>query len=198
GQVRLVVELGAGRTQVFHALSRQPAPSDPMSLPGWTGRGAPVAVAGDLRAEALTLLAAELFGAAEAAFGMACDHIGTRRQFGRPLSSFQTLRHRAARDWVALEDIAVAILDAAESAGTGRDALRRARIAKAIASDLAPRIVENALHAHGAMGFAAETGLDGHLFRVRHAAVCLGGARGHYAALGAALLQQASIPEPTT
>jgi hypothetical protein len=162
--------------------------SDPLKSVAWqrlkaSGRSVP----GDLRPIAWTLLAAEILGAADRLLERQKGHLKTRKQFGQLLGSFQTLRHRAAADWVHIEDIRVAIDMACvlhDSAAPEDEILAAARIAKAIASDAGPRVAENAIHAHGAMGFTAEAGLQGGLIRIRHASSCLGTASEHFDTIG--------------
>lgn len=162
--------------------------ADPLKSVAWhrfkpTGQPCP----GDLRPIAWTLLAAEILGAAERLLERHNEYLKTRKQFGQLIGSFQTLRHRAATDWVHVEDMRVAIDMACvlhDSGAPEAEVLSAARIAKAIASDAGPRVAENAIHAHGAMGFTAETGLQHALIRIRHASSCLGSPGNHFDAIG--------------
>ncbi|MFF7734528.1 acyl-CoA dehydrogenase family protein [Streptomyces sp. NPDC007984] len=77
---------------------------------------------GDLRAAAVAAgrraLGWWLLGTGRAMLTLAREHVVDREQFGRPLASFQALRHRLAETYVALE-AAEAVLVAAGSAETG-------------------------------------------------------------------------------
>ena len=55
--------------------------------------------------EARVLLAAEALGCMEAALGITAEYLKTRKQFGRTLSSFQTLTHRVADGYVQCEQL---------------------------------------------------------------------------------------------
>lgn len=185
---RHIAALTEGETHLLEAPEISDAHADPLKSVAWqrfkpTGEPCP----GDLRLIAWTLLAAEILGAAERLLERQNEHLKTRKQFGQLLGSFQTLRHRAATDWVHVEDMRVAIDMACvlhDSGAPEAEVLSAARIAKAIASDAGPRVAENAIHAHGAMGFTAETGLQHGLIRIRHAASCLGTAGDHFDAIG--------------
>ncbi|MGR3493657.1 acyl-CoA dehydrogenase family protein [Citreimonas sp.] len=182
-----------GRTLVLYA-SPGAQPKDPLQAVTWAQTRMIDATVHevDTRAIAWTLLAAGILGAGEAMLDATTAYLQQREQFGRKLGSFQSLRHRAASDWVRLEDIRAAVDLAAVTfdAGDAAGALQAARIAKAIASDHGPVVAENAIHAHGAMGFTWEAGLLPHLVVIRHRAAALGGATEHYAALGAALTER--------
>lgn len=182
-----------GRTLVLHARPGA-LPKDPLQAVTWAQTRLIDATVHevDTRAIAWTLLAAGILGAGEAMLDATTAYLQQREQFGRKLGSFQSLRHRAAADWVRLEDIRAAVDLAAVTfdAGDAAGALQAARIAKAIASDHGPVVAENAIHAHGAMGFTWEAGLLPHLVAIRHRAAALGGATEHFAALGAALTER--------
>ncbi|MFF7182867.1 acyl-CoA dehydrogenase family protein [Streptomyces sp. NPDC008121] len=62
----------------------------------------PGALAGAGRTAAV-MLAAEAIGAARAALDRTVDHVGTREQFGRPIGSFQAVKHRLADLYVQVE-----------------------------------------------------------------------------------------------
>lgn len=195
GTAQIVVITPQG-ARLADAARHLPA-TDPLQAQPWAVPApGPASDLRDLRPLAWVLLAAEALGAAEAAFAAGTDHLCTRRQFGRLLGSFQTLRHRAAADWVRLEDMRAAVALAAQlhEAG-GADFLHAARVAKAIASDHAPLVVENAIHAMGAMGFTWVAGLGEPLARTRHIAALFGTADAHYHALGTSLAAEISTRE---
>jgi len=53
--------------------------------------------------ETIAALSAEAIGCMEAAKDLTVDYLKTRKQFGRPIGSFQSLQHRAAEMMVCLE-----------------------------------------------------------------------------------------------
>jgi hypothetical protein len=109
----------------------------------------------DLQAVAL---AAECVGAAQRLLEMSVQHLLTREQFGRPLGSFQALRHRVA-------DLTV-LVEAARSstwyAGNGNDLPVSAPLALATSSDAFVAVAGEAIQLHGGIGFTEEH--DAHLY----------------------------------
>lgn len=59
------------------------------------------------------LRSALVVGAAFSAFEATCAYVGTRVQFGQPISSFQAVRHRLADTYVALSGAAATLMKAA-------------------------------------------------------------------------------------
>ena len=179
-----------GATRLFGP-APPPETADPLGCGGWVQldpAGAETRQI-DLRSLAWTLTAAEILGAAEALLDAAVAHLSEREQFGRKLGSYQALRHRAADDWVRLQDIRTAVDLAAVAHDQGAtDAIDLARIALAVAADHGPIVAENAIHAHGAMGFTWDMGLHHHLISIRQRAATGGGPARQFAAIGAARL----------
>lgn len=98
-------------------------------------------------------LAAESVGAAQRVLEMTVEHLLTREQFGRPLGSFQALRHRIA-DLTVLVESATSTLWYAGQAGT--DLAVAAPLAKASAADAFVAVVGDCLQLHGGIGFTWE------------------------------------------
>ena len=103
-------------------------------------------------------LAAESVGAAQRLLEMTVEHLLTREQFGRPLGSFQALRHRVADLTVLLEGATSSVWCAARSEQLPVDA----PLALALASDAFVEIAGAAIQLHGGIGFTWEH--DVHLF----------------------------------
>ncbi len=111
--------------------------------------------------------AAELLGVAEPALQATLEYLRTRKQFGRPIGSFQALQHRAVDLYVQQELARAAIQAAVDGANTMSDAqwsLACSR-AKARACRAASTICREAVQMHGAMGFADECDVGLHLKR---------------------------------
>lgn len=79
--------------------------------------------------EAIAALAAEAVGAMEVAHTMTLDYMKTRKQFDRPIGSFQALQHRAADMLVALEQARSMAFFAALAANEEDAGLRRRQMA---------------------------------------------------------------------
>ncbi len=108
-------------------------------------------------------LAFEMLGAAEAALALAVDYAGIREQFGKPIGSFQAVRHLLA--WAQTDCAAMlavgwqaVALDRAAPAGFDE-------ILKALAGRNARRACERTLQVFGGIGFTAEH--DHHHFHSR-------------------------------
>jgi len=105
----------------------------------------------------------ELVGSAEGALDLALEHAATRVQFGKPIGSFQAVRHLLA--W-ARTDCAAALEVSRLAAAQGLAAPSRFdEIAKALAGRNARRICERSLQVLGGIGFTAEQ--DHHHFHSR-------------------------------
>jgi alkylation response protein AidB-like acyl-CoA dehydrogenase len=97
---------------------------------------------------------------------MAADYARERHQFGRPIGSFQAVKHLLADARVGLEFARPPTYRAADSVARrlpGRSA--HAAMAKALASDAAERAARAALQVHGAIGYTWECDL--HLWMKR-------------------------------
>lgn len=99
------------------------------------------------------LLAAELLGVSDEAFSRTVAYLKERKQFGRPIGSFQALQHRAARLYARLEiarGVVLAALRAIdEKAG---DATWLASLAKSVTTRLARELLAEAVQMHGGIG----------------------------------------------
>jgi alkylation response protein AidB-like acyl-CoA dehydrogenase len=134
------------------------------------GRGAAatvVAVAVDRLAIAA---AAELCGAGERMLEMAVEYAKTREQFGRPIGSFQAIKHMCADMMVRLEASRATVEHAAASLDEDRaDAPASVSGAKAFAAENIGLLAEDALQVHGGIGFTWEHPI--HLYVRRAASV---------------------------
>jgi len=130
------------------------------------------ALAGWQLAVAAVLSSAESVGAMDANFGLALAYSKTRIAFGRPIGSFQGLKHLLARTSLALEMAKALVAGAAEALGseeirccTGADGLVMASIARAFVSENAVELTHNCFQVFGGIGFTWEH--DQHLYMRR-------------------------------
>jgi alkylation response protein AidB-like acyl-CoA dehydrogenase len=134
------------------------------------------------------LLAAEQLGLAQRCLEMTVAHLRERHQFGRPLGSFQALKHRAADLAVGLTQTRAAARYAADqAAGDAPDLPVAAALAQAHASPTALRTAQECLQLHGGIGFTWEHPVHLFLKRATSQAIVLGTADRHREALGALL-----------
>jgi alkylation response protein AidB-like acyl-CoA dehydrogenase len=102
-------------------------------------------------------LAADCFGAAERVLEMAVEYSKTRQQFGRPIGSFQAIKHIAAEMVAEIEPARSLLWYAAHAQdAVPRDASRAASMAKASLSDICARATNRAIQMHGGIGFTWE------------------------------------------
>ena len=110
--------------------------------------------------------AALLIGLADRMLTMAAAYAKERHQFGKPIGSFQAVKHLLANARVALEFARPATYRAAWSLATAQPTLSHdASMAKAMASDAADLAARVALQVHGAIGYTWECDL--HFFLKR-------------------------------
>jgi hypothetical protein len=130
-------------------------PLDPTRPQARVSRGSGRVVGSAQRTRELhqVALAAESVGAAQRVLEMTVEHLLTREQFGRPLGSFQALRHRVA-DLTVLVESATSTLWYAGQPGT--DLAVAAPLAKASAADAFVAVVGDCLQLHGGIGFTWE------------------------------------------
>ncbi|MDP3968712.1 MAG: acyl-CoA dehydrogenase [Nocardioides sp.] len=167
-----------------------------VALPG-SGRvlGVDPALARRVRTLAVAGSACQLAGAARRLLDLTVEYVSVRHQFGRPIGSFQAVKHKIA-------DVAVGV-DMAEAAAMGAldavdepDAAARAAAAKAYAGDAAARANVEALQLHGGIGFTWEYHLHFWLKRVMALSVAYGTTAAHRRGLAADLLNRTGRREP--
>jgi alkylation response protein AidB-like acyl-CoA dehydrogenase len=102
-------------------------------------------------------VAADSLGGTERALEMAVDYSKVREQFGKPIGSFQALKHAAAEIVADLEPARSLLWYAAYALDTGAaDASRIAAMAKSRLCDIYSRGTDRAVLMHGGIGFTWE------------------------------------------
>ena len=131
-------------------------------------------------------LASEQVGAAQRSLDMAVGYAGTRVQFGRPIGSFQAIKHKCADLLVAVELARSAALFAAGAAAEGTaEAPVLASLAKAVCSESFVRCATENIQIHGGIGFTWEHPAHLYFKRARASEVLLGSPRYHRRLLAA-------------
>ena len=124
---------------------------------------------------AAVAVAADSLGGTERALEMAVEYSKVREQFGKPIGSFQALKHLAAEIVAEIEPARAMLWYAAYAQDTGApDASRTAAMAKARLCDIYSRGTDRAVLMHGGIGFTWEH--DMHLWfkRARFNESCFG------------------------
>ncbi len=133
---------------------------------------------------ASTLLSAEMVGGMEAAMTMSVEYAQIRRQFNRPIGSFQAIKHRCAEMAIEVDTSRAAALYAAFVASEGSDELRiAAPIAKATASTGFGFTASWNVQVHGGIGFTWDHDAQLYYRRAKSDESLLGTASEHWMAL---------------
>lgn len=110
---------------------------------------------------AAALVAADALGAAERMLNMSVDYAKQRTQFGRPIASFQAVKHAAAQMLVTVEAAySVALFAAASLQDGAADAGLHTAAAKAQVTASVAALADSALTVHGAIGYTWEYDLQ--------------------------------------
>ena len=179
GGVRRVPVTSLDMTRQLCDLELADAPARPVA----SGEDAARAMSAALAAGA-GLLASEQVGVAEKCLEMAVSYVKERRQFARPVGSFQALKHRLADLWVSVAQArAAARYAAACLAGSDPDAPVAVALAKAYCSEVAVRAAEECVQMHGGIAFTWEHPAHLYLKRAKSSAIGFGTPDAHRASL---------------
>ncbi len=157
-----------------------------LPAPSWGRSGAAAAQAERQLQLALVIAAAETVGAMQAGFDMTLAWAFDRYSFGRPLASYQALKHRFAdlKTWLeashAITDAAALAMDRdAASADGAASAAELARAAKAYVGQYGPELMQDCVQLHGGIGLTREHDLHLYLRRVTTNAMLYGTSADH-------------------
>lgn len=128
--------------------------------------------------------AAQCVGVARRLLDATVEYVGERHQFGKPVGSYQAVKHHMANVRLGIEFAAPLVYRAAWSVAhpESHDAVTRGRdvsMAKAMASDAVDLACRQALQCHGAIGYTFEYDLQLWLKRGWALAAAHGDARVH-------------------
>jgi alkylation response protein AidB-like acyl-CoA dehydrogenase len=173
---RPLTTMDQGRRQAEIRLRGVRVPAD--ALLGEEGAAWPaLAKTRDLAAVAL---AAEQVGGAQKCLDMAVDYAKERVQFGRPIGSFQAIKHKCADMMVEVESARSAAYYAGCVAAEDGDELPSvAALAQATCSDSYFHCAAESLQIHGGVGFTWEYDVHLYLKRARSSEILLGDAAFH-------------------
>jgi alkylation response protein AidB-like acyl-CoA dehydrogenase len=123
---------------------------------------------------AAILLAAEQIGAAAKCLDVTVEYTKDRVQFGRPIGSFQALKHRMADLYVAVQSARAVVNDAiAEPSATS------AALARVAASEAFSKVAAEAVQMHGGIAITWEHDIQLYFKRAHGSAQLLGPPREH-------------------
>ena len=115
---------------------------------------------------ATAALSAEMVGTAQKALDIAVEYAKTRVQFGKPIGSFQAVKHKCVDMMVAVENARSLTYYACWTVDERvSESVTAVPMAKAYASDMAKNVTSEAIQVHGGIGFTWEH--DMHLYHRR-------------------------------
>jgi 3-oxocholest-4-en-26-oyl-CoA dehydrogenase beta subunit len=153
--------------------------------------GAGAAIVAWIAERAMLALAAIQVGLAEAATRHTAAYISQRKQFGKPIGTFQGVALRAADAWIDVEALRGLVLQAAWRVAAGRPASAQIAAAKWWAATAGQRVVHTAQHLHGGIGSDVEYPIHRFFLWAKQNELLLGGASQQLARLGAFLVSDA-------
>ncbi len=115
---------------------------------------------------ATAALSAEMVGTAQKALDISVEYAKTRVQFGKPIGSFQAVKHKCVDMMVAVENARSITYYACWTVNErAAEAATAVPMAKAYASDMGKNVTSEAIQVHGGIGFTWEH--DMHLYHRR-------------------------------
>jgi alkylation response protein AidB-like acyl-CoA dehydrogenase len=113
------------------------------------------------------VLAALMLGCAQRTFDDLLAYVKERKQFGRPIGSFQALRHRIAELATEIECCRLLTYDVAAKIDANPGAMfpREASMAKLKVTETAKRVSLEGMQMMGGYGYASEYDMEGHVRR---------------------------------
>ena len=166
-------------TRRWYGVDLDNVPIVPEAVIGAPGPPTDALVARQARVAAV-LTAAEAVGAMHADFEIALQYAKDRIAFGRPIGSFQSIKHLLADTSLWLEMSKGLVAAAASALGSGApDGPELAHAAKAFVAERSVELAHNCFQVFGGIGYTWEH--DQHLFlrRLSADAVCFGSAGWH-------------------
>ncbi|MFO7165820.1 MAG: acyl-CoA dehydrogenase family protein, partial [Mycolicibacterium hassiacum] len=161
-------------TRPVSKLTLAGTPAEPLTAPGGWNRTLDVT---------RVLIAAEALGGATACLQKSVEYACQRTQFGRPIGSFQAVKHACAEMMVEIEATRVAVMFAALTAGDPGQLALTAPLVKAQAADTFTLCAETALQVHGGIAFTWEHDIHLYYRRAKTTEALFGGSTHHRALL---------------
>ena len=123
-------------------------------------------------------------GVAERALRITADYTSERKQFDRPIGSFQAVHARAADAFIDVEAMRLTMQRALHVLAEGEPAAEILAIAKYFACEGGARVTYAAQHLHGGIGMDVEYPLHRYYLWARQIGIRLGSGTWHLAKLG--------------
>ena len=163
-------------TRPVARLTLQQAPAEPLDA-------APAGEIERVLDVARVLLAAEMLGGAEACLAQTVEYACSRRQFGRPIGSFQAVKHLCAEMMIEIDATRAAVMFAAMSAGDRTELAITAPLVKAQAAEAFTLCAGSAIQVHGGIAFTREHDIHLYYRRAKTTEALFGSSTHHRAIL---------------
>jgi alkylation response protein AidB-like acyl-CoA dehydrogenase len=125
-------------------------------------------------------LAAEMCGAAQRVLDMTVDYAKLRVAFGKPIGTYQGVKHKCADMLIEIENAKSLTYYAAWAVDEAEpDAAMAVSMAKAAASDAGRKVCAAGIQLHGGIGMTWEHDLQLYLKRAKASEIALGDATWH-------------------
>ncbi len=109
-------------------------------------------------AEIALLLSSQMLGSGEEVLSMSVKYSKERIAFGKPIGSYQAIKHRVVNDAIDIELLRSIVLEASEN-------VKYAWLAKDIANRKVPKVIMSGIQVHGGIGFTDDIDIHLHLRR---------------------------------
>jgi alkylation response protein AidB-like acyl-CoA dehydrogenase len=118
--------------------------------------GTGVEMLGRILDKAALLKCAEVCGACQALLEMTVAYAGERRQFGKPIGTFQAIQHRLVDMMIQVEGLQHLVYQAGWMMGAGMDCSDQIAMAKVKANEVYQHAALDCIRVHGAIGFSLD------------------------------------------
>lgn len=159
------------------------APEDVLAPPGAAGARA----IRWITEHATVGLCAMALGVSERALRMTADYTTERRQFDRPIGSFQAVHQRAGDAYIDVQAMRLTLLEAVHKLAHDQDAGDALAVAKVWASEGGNRVTYACQHLHGGIGLDVDYPLHRYFLWARQIAMTLGSSTHQLVRIGRAL-----------
>jgi hypothetical protein len=140
-----------------------------------------------LRERATAGVCAMAVGVAERALQLTAEYTSQRRQFGRPIGSFQAVHQRAGDAYIDVQAMRLTLAQAVHRLAHGEDAEDALAVAKFWAAEGGNRVTYAAQHLHGGIGVDLDYPLHRYYLWARQLALTLGSATPQLVRIGEAI-----------
>jgi alkylation response protein AidB-like acyl-CoA dehydrogenase len=143
---------------------------------------------------ATAALAAELVGGMQRTLDITVEYAKTRKQFGKPIGTFQAVQHQCADMYLETESSRSAVYYAGWALEENSpDAATAVSIAKMYASDAARTVGNRAIQIHGGMGFTWENDLHLYYRRAKGSETAFGDATFHRERIASLVIDSGNV-----